>query len=98
MLRVPVVRIDPDLPLPSYARPGDAGLDLRAEPMVLSVPAVTDRFYHFQLEDLWGQNVHYVGVRATGTGPGTLLLQILPGQGNISGVWQGNFCSKSCSP
>ena len=51
-----------------------AGLDLRADPLVLSVPAVTDRFYHFQLEDLWGQNVHYVGVRATGTGPGTYLL------------------------
>ena len=51
-----------------------AGLDLRADPMVLSVPAVTDRFYHFQLEDLWGHNSHYVGVRATGTGAGTYLL------------------------
>jgi dUTP pyrophosphatase len=27
---VPVVRLDPDLPLPRYARPGDAGLDLVA--------------------------------------------------------------------
>jgi dUTP pyrophosphatase len=27
---VPVVRLDPDLPLPSYARPGDAGADLTA--------------------------------------------------------------------
>jgi dUTP pyrophosphatase len=27
-LHVPVVRLDPDLPLPTYARPGDAGLDL----------------------------------------------------------------------
>ncbi len=51
-----------------------AGLDLRAEPMVLSVPAITDRFYHFQLEDLWGCNAHYVGVRATGTGAGSYLL------------------------
>ena len=51
-----------------------AGLDLRAEPMVLSVPAVTDRFYHFQFEDLWGHNVHYVGTKSTGTGPGTYLL------------------------
>jgi hypothetical protein len=51
-----------------------AGLDLRAEPMVLSVPAVTDRFYHFQFEDLWGHNVHYVGTRTTGTGPGTYVL------------------------
>jgi dUTP pyrophosphatase len=27
---VPVVRLDPELPLPSYARPGDAGADLVA--------------------------------------------------------------------
>lgn len=27
---VPVLRLDPELPLPSYARPGDAGIDLRA--------------------------------------------------------------------
>jgi len=27
---VPVHRLDPDLPLPSYARPGDAGMDLFA--------------------------------------------------------------------
>jgi dUTP pyrophosphatase len=30
VLSVPVLRLDPDLPLPSYAHPGDAGLDLRA--------------------------------------------------------------------
>ena len=30
MLAVPVVRLDPDLALPEYARPGDAGLDLLA--------------------------------------------------------------------
>ena len=29
-LPVPVVRLDPDLPLPAYAHPGDAGLDLYA--------------------------------------------------------------------
>jgi len=29
-LVVPVVRLDPELPLPSYARDGDAGLDLLA--------------------------------------------------------------------
>lgn len=27
---MPIVRLDPDLPLPAYAHPGDAGLDLRA--------------------------------------------------------------------
>ncbi len=36
MIRVPIVRLDPDLPPPSYAHPGDAGADLRAaEPVLL---------------------------------------------------------------
>lgn len=36
-LVVPVVRLDPDLPLPTYARTGDAGLDLVArEPATLA--------------------------------------------------------------
>jgi dUTP pyrophosphatase len=30
VLEVPLVRLDPDLPLPAYARPGDAGADLVA--------------------------------------------------------------------
>lgn len=30
MLRVPIIRLDPDLPMPSYARAGDAGADLLA--------------------------------------------------------------------
>jgi dUTP pyrophosphatase len=37
MLDLPVLRLDPDLPLPAYARSGDAGLDLVArEPVVLA--------------------------------------------------------------
>jgi len=30
VLDLPVLRLDPDLPLPGYARPGDAGVDLLA--------------------------------------------------------------------
>lgn len=30
VISVPVVRLDPDLPLPGYAHPGDAGMDLYA--------------------------------------------------------------------
>lgn len=30
MLQVPLVQLDPDLPVPAHARPGDAGVDLRA--------------------------------------------------------------------
>jgi dUTP pyrophosphatase len=37
-LRIDIVQLDPDLPLPSYAWPGDAGLDLRARTDAL-VPA-----------------------------------------------------------
>lgn len=35
MLRIPIVLLDPDLPRPSYAHPGDAGADLRARADVL---------------------------------------------------------------
>ena len=38
-LSVPVVRLDPDLPLPTYARPGDAGLDLLAREAATLAPA-----------------------------------------------------------
>lgn len=38
MLPVPIVRLDPDLPLPSYAHVGDAGLDLRARDNVVVDP------------------------------------------------------------
>lgn len=30
MIDLPLVRLDPDLPMPSYAQAGDAGIDLRA--------------------------------------------------------------------
>jgi dUTP pyrophosphatase len=38
VLDVPIVRLDPDLPLPSYARPGDVGLDLVAREDVVLAP------------------------------------------------------------
>ena len=38
MLEIPTVRLDPDLPLPAYARPGDAGLDLLAAEDVVLEP------------------------------------------------------------
>jgi len=49
-------------------------LDLRAEPVVLQVPAVTDRYYVFQFVDLFGTNPHFVGSRATGSKAGTYLV------------------------
>ncbi len=38
MLEVPIVRLDPDLELPAYARPGDAGVDLRASEDTVLAP------------------------------------------------------------
>jgi dUTP pyrophosphatase len=39
MLPVHVTPLDPDLPLPTYAHPGDAGLDLRARESGVLAPA-----------------------------------------------------------
>lgn len=39
MLDLPVLRLDPDLPLPAYARVGDAGIDLIAREDVTLAPA-----------------------------------------------------------
>ena len=36
--KLPVRRLDPDLPLPAYAHPGDAGADLRAASDVVLPP------------------------------------------------------------
>ena len=50
-------------------------LDLRAEPVVLSVPAVElDRYYSFQLIDLFTHNFAYVGTLSTGNDAGTFLI------------------------
>ena len=52
-----------------------AWLDLRAEPIVLSVPEVPkDRYYVTQWVDLFTFNFAYVGSRATGNGAGNYLL------------------------
>ena len=39
MLHVPIVRLDPELPVPAYARPGDAGADLVARDGVVLAAA-----------------------------------------------------------
>jgi hypothetical protein len=50
-------------------------MDLRAEPLVLSVPEMEpERFYHFQLIDLYTHNFAYVGTLTTGNGAGKYLL------------------------
>jgi len=50
-------------------------MDLRAEPMVISVPAVEKkRYYSVMLNDGNTFNYGYVGSRATGSGPGKYLV------------------------
>lgn len=51
------------------------GMDLRAEPLVLTVPAIEkDRYFSIQLVDLYTQNFDYIGSRTTGNGGGTFLI------------------------
>ena len=52
-----------------------AGLDLRAEPMVLTLPAIEPRRYQsVQLIDAYTHNFAYLGTRETGQGGGRFLI------------------------
>lgn len=66
---------DKDIVSPNNDTPYSwAWLDLRAEPWVLSVPAVPqDRYYVLQWFDLYTHNFAYVGVRSTGFDKGSYL-------------------------
>jgi hypothetical protein len=65
---------DKDIVTPSNDTPYSwAWLDLRAEPMVVSVPASADRYYVLQWFDLYTHNFAYIGSRATGTEAGDYL-------------------------
>lgn len=51
------------------------GADLRAEPLVITVPAVEKgRYYSLQFVDMYTYNFAYVGSRATGNEAGSFLL------------------------
>ena len=51
------------------------GADLRAEPLVLTVPPIEkDRYYSLQFVDGYTYNFDYVGSRTTGNGGGSYLL------------------------
>jgi hypothetical protein len=52
-----------------------AGLDLRTEPMVLTVPPIEKgRYFSIQLVDLYTFNFAYIGSRATGNDGGSFLI------------------------
>ena len=51
------------------------GLDLRAEPIVLTVPVIEkERYFSVQLIDAYTQNFDYIGSRATGNDGGSFLI------------------------
>jgi hypothetical protein len=43
---------------------------LKDEPVILTVPAIADRYYTMEIVDFMGDNFAYVGTRATGTKAG----------------------------
>jgi len=75
-----------DVITPNADTPYSMGmLDLRAEPVVIHVPPVTDRYYVLQFEDLFGTNPHYVGSRSTGSQSGAYLAVGPRWEGDSSG-------------
>lgn len=51
------------------------GLDLRSEPMVLTIPPIDkNRYFVFQMMDLYTFNFDYIGTRTTGNDGGTYLI------------------------
>ncbi len=51
------------------------GLDLRAEPIVLTIPAIEEnRYFSVQLVDAYTYNFDYIGTRTTGNGGGTYMV------------------------
>jgi hypothetical protein len=51
------------------------GMDLRAEPIVLTVPAIEkERYFSIQLIDLYTHNFDYIGSRTTGNDGGSFLI------------------------
>jgi hypothetical protein len=73
---------DTDIRTPNNDTPYSwAWLDLRAEPVVLSLPAVPDRYYVNQWVDLYTHNFAYTGSLSTGRKAGTYLF--------VGPKWQG---------
>ncbi|WP_232424879.1 DUF1254 domain-containing protein [Algoriphagus resistens] len=65
--RKDVVSMNGDTPYSAF------GIDLRAEPLVLSIPEIKDRYYVFQCIDLFTHNFAFIGTRTTGTEAGDYL-------------------------
>jgi hypothetical protein len=83
---------DTDIRTPNNDTPYSwAWLDLRAEPIILSVPAVPDRYYVNQWVDLYTHNFAYTGTRATGREAGNYLFAAPGWQGDVPAGIDGVF-------
>jgi len=72
-----------------------AWLDLRAQPVVVTVPEIKDRYYSVQLVDMFTHNFAYVGTRATGTEAGSYVIAGPEWQGTKPGDAKEVFRSES---
>jgi hypothetical protein len=70
-------------------------LDLRAQPMVITVPEVKDRYYSVQLVDMFTHNFGYLGTRATGGEAGSYVVAGPQWEGSKPGDANGLFKSES---
>lgn len=71
-----------------------AWLDLRAEPLVVELPAVSDRYFSLQLVDMYTHNFAYAGSRATGTGSVTVMIAGPYWEGETPSGIDHVFCSE----
>lgn len=62
---------------------GVAWLDVGNEPVVVEVPDTNDRYYSFQMIDVYANNFAYIGRRATGTSKQQFLVAGPGWQGNV---------------
>ncbi len=51
-----------------------AWLDVRAQPIVITVPQIENRYYSIQLIDMFTNNLGYIGTRTTGSTAGSYLV------------------------
>jgi hypothetical protein len=72
-----------------------AWLDVRAQPVVLTVPRIEGRYYSVQLIDMFTHNFAYIGTRTTGTEPGSYVIAGPQWQGHKPGDVKEAFRSES---
>lgn len=72
-----------------------AWLDLRSQPIVITVPEVEDRYFSVQLVDMFTHNLGYLGTRATGAESGSYVIAGPQWQGSKPGDTRAVFRSES---